>query len=161
MNTLKSFVRFANFLAFTLSLLIFCFPTVAMAEVITPDVCQNPKTAGNNSQPFRSIQINDGKFNVCSQGYLKEKKEIRSVKVALNPASATGTIDKIIIGIPGPEKKFSKIEFGCPSNTIKEGTDLIQTCGGPAILEAGLVEYQAQGHGFGAEPVQLKVKFSA
>lgn len=151
MNTLKSCVRFAKFLAFTLSLLIFCFPTVAMADTYT-----NPEQTVKNPGSLRQIEIKDGSFNVDTHGYLKEKREIRAVKVSLNPATATGIIDEIVITGPG-----GKHEFGCPPNQVKQGTDLIQACGGPAILQAGDVQYHAKGHGFGSETVKLEVNFSA
>ncbi len=150
MNTLKSFVRFAKFFAFTLSLLMFCFPTVAMANTCTnPELVVHPKA-------FKQITINGGSFDFTTPvGCLEEKEAIRSVTVSLVPPTATGTIDEIVITGPG-----GKREFGCEPKQVKQGAEVIQACGGPAILEAGDVQYHAKGHGFGAEPVELEVGFS-
>jgi hypothetical protein len=76
--------------------------------------------------------------------------------VSLEPSTATGRIDKIEITGSG-----GKREFVCMPGKVHQGTNLIELCGGPAILEAGDVRYQAQGSGFGTEPAILKVEFKS
>jgi hypothetical protein len=44
------------------------------------------------------------------------------------------------------------IEFGCVNLKVSQGTDLIKSCGGPALLAAGETTYQAAGADFGPEP---------
>ncbi|MFP4409972.1 hypothetical protein [Coleofasciculus sp.] len=155
MNSLKKSIHLAMILAFALSFIMFCFPTVAMA-----DTCTNPgNPVPNPTVPFdgRMIHVENGKFDVDTQvRCLNKPKVIRAAIVSLYPATATGSIDQIVI--TGPN---GKREFGCTPRKVVQGTDLIAACGGPAVLEAGDVRYQAQGSGFGEEPVKLGITFSS
>jgi len=58
-----------------------------------------------------------------------------------------GEIDEIIITGPGVDGPATR-EFGCINQRVQDGTDLIKTCGGPAVLKAGQTKYVANGHGF-------------
>ncbi|MEG4245816.1 MULTISPECIES: hypothetical protein [unclassified Microcoleus] len=151
MNSMKQPIRLAKFLAFALSVLMFCFPTAAMADTCTSS--ENPVIP----QPLRQIKIDNGSFNVDTNiRCLKESKRIDTAVVSLEPSTATGIIDKIEITGPG-----GKREFGCMASKVQQGTNLIELCGGPAILEAGDVRYQAQGSGFGTEPAILSINFKS
>lgn len=144
-------MQLAKFLAFALSVFIFCFPTAAMADTCTSP--ENPVMP----QPLRQIQIDNGSFNVDTNiRCLKESKRIDTAVVSLKPSTATGRIDKIEITGSG-----GKREFGCVPSKVQQGTNLIELCGGPAILEAGDVRYQAQGSGFGTDPVMLSINFKS
>jgi len=43
------------------------------------------------------------------------------------------------------------IEFGCVNLKVSQGTDLIKSCGGPALLASGETTYEAAGANFGPE----------
>jgi hypothetical protein len=152
MNSLKKSMGWAKVLtfAFALSCLMFFFPTTAMAGS-----CSGvPVTPGS---PFKTITIRDGSFSVQTPPICLSRPEvIRSVKVSLTPSTATGNIDSIII--TGPE---GKREFGCNPQAVKQGTNLIRACGGPAVLDTGDTIYMATGSGFTGDRVQLTVNFSS
>jgi hypothetical protein len=154
MSSWKKFMGWAKILtvAFALSLLMFCFPTTAMAFSCTPG-----EPVVNPGSPFKEITIpHGGSFDVntgivCLAG----SRAIRAVTVSLQPTNVTGKIDEIII--TGPNGR----EFGCNPGTVSNGLNLINTCGGPAILEAGDTVYSAKGSFSGSSPVKLKVEFSS
>jgi hypothetical protein len=103
------------------------------------------------------IPINNGSFQVDTGiKCLGQPKVIRSAIVSVIPENAVGSIDSIIItGANG------KREFGCTPSKVKQGTNLIRACGGPAVLESGDVRYEAKGSNFGSEPVRLGINFSS
>jgi hypothetical protein len=63
------------------------------------------------------------------------------------PDSETGKIDNIVI--TGSE---GQREFGCAGLQVTNGTDLVQECGGPAVLKAGQTTYEAKGSDFAPNP---------
>lgn len=65
----------------------------------------------------------------------------------MQPDDETGTIDAIVITRPNGER-----EFACAGLKVQNGTDLIKSCGSPAILEAGKTSYMAMGSGFAPNP---------
>jgi hypothetical protein len=67
--------------------------------------------------------------------------------VSLEPPDQTGTIDAIVITRPN-----GKREFACAGLKVQNGTDLIKSCGGPAVLETGETTYVAMGSGFAPNP---------
>ncbi|WP_414623426.1 hypothetical protein [Calothrix sp. CCY 0018] len=99
--------------------------------------------ADANMGVLKSIPIQGGSFKVNPVQHINHQETIRSAVVALEPANETGTIDAIVI--TGPN---GKREFGCSGLKVKDGTDLIQSCGGPAVLEPGETSYMAMGSGF-------------
>jgi len=132
---LKKSLSLVNICALAISLAILCFPAVAMAD------------AENFTQKVeKTIMVQNGSFAVKVTGDVKESKMIRSVIVSL-PDSETGTIENIAITGSGGQR-----EFGCAGLQVKNGTDLIQECGGPAVLEAGKTTYEAKGIDFAPNP---------
>ncbi|MEO1427787.1 MAG: hypothetical protein AAFV71_01725 [Cyanobacteria bacterium J06633_8] len=129
MSTLKKLISSVKILAICAVLILGLFSPTAMAE--------------NHGDMLKSISIEGGSFKVNPVKPLNHQATIRSAVVALEPANETGTIDAIVI--TGPD---GKREFGCAGLKIKNGTDLIKSCGGPAILEPGATSYMAIGSGF-------------
>ncbi len=144
----------AKMFALAISLLVFCFPTVAMADTAS---CTSTDTVKHPGTPFRMITINNGSFKVdTGVKCLNKPRTIRAAIVSLFPATATGSIDKLVITDPQGNP-----EFGCEPRKVVQGTDLIGACGGPAVLEAGDIRYEAQGSGFGEGEVHLGITFSS
>ncbi len=138
MNSLKKFIQTAKVLAFTLLLVILCFPTNAMALSL-------PKAGDFLGLP-QSVPIENGSFDVKVTGTLAEDTRIGSAVISLPPGGETGVIEQIII--TGPD---GKIEYGCQNEPVTTGTDLIRECGGPAYLIQGETTYTAKGSGFTPE----------
>jgi hypothetical protein len=138
MKSLKKFIQTAKVLAFTLLLVISCFPTAAMALSL-PEV-------GDFLGLPQSVPIVNGSFDVSVPGVLKEDTRIGSAVIILPPGGETGVIEKIII--TGPD---GKIEYGCEDQPVQTGSDLIMECGGPAYLIKGATTYTAKGSGFEPE----------
>lgn len=138
MKSLNKFIQTAKVLAFTLLLVISCFPTAAMALSL-------PRADDFLGLP-RSVSIVDGKFDVSVTGRLIEDTRIGSAVISLPPDSETGEIEEIII--TGPD---GKIEYGCKNLPAKTGVNLILECGGPAYLLQGSTTYRAKGFGFKPE----------
>ncbi len=145
MNSLKKSVRLAKILVVALSFLILCFSTPALADTIN-------LTDAAAKDLLESIQITKGKFSVDVKAKVPGQITVRRAVVSL-PSGETGKINKIVI--TGPN---GKREFGCQGIQVKDGTDLIKACGGPAVLEAGKTSYIAEGSDFGPNPdAKLKV----
>lgn len=145
-NSLKNSMHWAKILtfAFALSFLMFFFPTTAMANS-----CQAaPGTV------FKELPVNRGSFRYAVTKPVEKELAIRSVIVCLDPPIATGKIESIIID--GPSGR----EFGCFPTRVRQGTNLISACGGPAILRRGETTYRASGSGFTPEQVKLTVSLS-
>jgi hypothetical protein len=147
MSSWKKFMGWAKILtvAFALSLAMFCFPTTAMA-----DCGPVPGTI------FKAIPVQNGQFSYKATQTLPYPAVIRSVKVCVEPPSATGRIEQI--KITGPD---GRIEFGCYPYAVEQGSNLIRACGGPAVLMPGDTTYQAIGGGFTPENVRLTVNLSS
>lgn len=146
MNSLKKSMRLAKVLAFTLSFLIFCFSTAAMAATDTfTEVVQE------------SVQFTNGMFNVNKTGDVSSKTTITSAVVSLS-GSENGTIDSIEIIGPNGETEFS-----CKHIKVSNGTNLITNCGkGKANLAKGSTTYVAAGSGFNPNTSgTLKVNLSS
>ena len=91
------------------------------------------------------ITITKGSFDFSTKNDSPEFT-VRSAIVSL-PEGESGNIDEIII--TGPE---GQREFGCFNiKGVKNGTNLISDCGGPAVLKAGKTVYKAKGSGFDPE----------
>ena len=138
MKSLKKFIQTAKVLAFTLLVVISCFPTAAMALSL-------PKAGDFLGLP-QSVSIVNGKFDVSVTGTLKEDTRIGSAVISLPPDSETGVIEEIFI--TGPD---GKIEYGCKDQPVKTNVNLIMECGGPAYLLQGSTTYRAKGFGFKPE----------
>ena len=138
MKSLKKFIQTAKVLAFTLLLVISCFPTAAMALSL-------PKVGDFLGLP-QSVPIVNGSFDVSVPGVLKEDTRIGSAVISLPPGGERGIIEEIII--TGPD---GKIEYGCKNQPVTTGSNLILECGGPAYLLQGSTTYRAKGSGFAPE----------
>jgi hypothetical protein len=138
MKSLKKFIQTAKVLAFTLLLVISCFPTAAMALSL-------PREGDFLGLP-QSVPIVNGSFDVSVTGTLKEDTRIGGALISLPPSAEIGVIEKIII--TGPE---GNIEYGCQNQPVETGIDLIMECGGPAYLMKGATTYTAKGSGFKPE----------
>ena len=138
MKSLKKFIQTAKVLAFTLLLVISCFPTAAMALSV-------PKAGDFLGLP-QSVPIVDGSFDVSVPGTLKEDTRIGSAVISLPPGGENGVIEEILITGPNGIK-----EYGCQNQPVKTGSDLIMECGGPAYLLKGSTTYRAKGSGFKPE----------
>ena len=138
MKSLTKIIQTAKVLAFTVLLVISCFPTAAMAISL-------PKAGDFLGLP-QSVPIVDGSFDVSVTGTLKEDTRIGSAVISLPPGGETGVIEQIII--TGPD---GKIEYGCQNQPVTTGSNLIQECGGPAYLLKGSTTYTAKGAGFDPE----------
>lgn len=125
MSTLKKLMNSVKILAICAVLVVGLFAPSAMADMrVGP------------------IPIKGGSFNIHSVGSINQQT-VRSAIVALEPANETGTIEAIVITGPEGER-----ELGCPNLKVENGIDLIQSCGGPAVLKAGETTYMAKGSGF-------------
>jgi hypothetical protein len=97
------------------------------------------------------VSIRNGRFSVSTESKVPQDFIVRSAIVSL-PDGVTGTIDEInISALPSKSEIGSaqRVEFGCSSiKNVKNGTNLIKVCGGPAVLKAGNTSYQAQGSDF-------------
>jgi hypothetical protein len=138
MKSLKKIIQTAKVLAFTLLLVISCFPTAAMA-------LSRPKVGDFLAFP-QSVPIVNGSFDVSVTGTLQEDTRIGSAIISLPPGGESGVIEKIII--TGPD---GKIEYGCQDEPVTTGINLIRECGGPAYLLQGSTTYSAKGSGFEPE----------
>jgi hypothetical protein len=116
-------------------LLLVCFTSTAMAAGNTVDLMKKIPIKGSTFEYSRTIPNNPS-----------ETLTIRSARVTLLPATATGTLDSIVI--TGPDGR----EFGCTGVKVTNGINLIKSCGGPATLKAGgATTYAVKGSNFGPE----------
>lgn len=135
----KSFIC-ATALTIIFSFLTFFSPIPAMAD------SGFSMTQSEDAIRFE-ISIKDGGFGVDVPASVPEPSlTVRSAIVSL-PAGESGTIQSIIITGPDGAR-----EFGCSNIKIKDGTDLIKACGGPAVLKPGTTRYQANGKDFIPNP---------
>ncbi|WP_013320960.1 hypothetical protein [Gloeothece verrucosa] len=137
MNLLNKSLIWANVFAIAISFVTFFFPATAMADVGVPSA----------KDIFKSIAIQNGTFKLQRERVLDMAEPVRSAIVAL-PDGETGMIELIQIVNVSPNGQ-QEIEFGCSNLKVKNKTDLIQSCGGPAILKPGLTIYRASGKDFG------------
>jgi hypothetical protein len=129
MILVKKLVSYVKILIVCAVLILSSFTSVAMADT--------------NIDVLKSLPVEGGDFKYSVTRNLPVSATIRSAVVALAPVSETGTIDAIVI--TGPN---GKREFACSGLKVQNGTDLIQSCGGPAVLESGDTTYTAIGSGF-------------
>ncbi|NEQ98871.1 MAG: hypothetical protein F6K30_19480 [Cyanothece sp. SIO2G6] len=98
---------------------------------------------------------------------------IRSVIVSFQPEDVTGTISSISIVRGTPPEDAHKFEntddwtdkvteFGCSNIKVKNGDDLVISCGGTAVLKPGMTFYSAAGKDFKSShfPIKFKVTLS-
>ncbi len=103
-----------------------------------------PAIAQATCIPEGPVQITNGSFSYINTEPVPKYIKVRSATVEGLPPGETGTIDEIII--TGPN---GKREYGCSGiNNVEDGTDLVQSCGGPAVLKAGSTTYEAKGSNF-------------
>lgn len=130
MNSLNKVLNSFKILAVTFSLLLCFFTSPAIAA---QEHCRPPKGP---------IHVQNASFDYSNTGNINHDFTVRSAIVSL-PEGETGTIDEIIITGPDGNR-----EFGCSNIKVKNGTNLIPACGGPAVLKAGTTTYQAKGSYF-------------
>lgn len=135
MNLVKKLIRSVKMLAICAVLTIAFFCPVAMADT--------GASTSNEIDILKHISIEGGSFKVNPVRPIDQQKTIRYAVVSLEPSYETGVIDAIVI--TGPN---GKREFGCAGLKVQNGTDLIRSCGGPAVLEPGETSYMAIGSGF-------------
>lgn len=122
-----------------------------------------PAMADNNLCIYEGpVSIYDGSFKVETVNYLPMDFTVRSAIVSL-PEGESGIIDRILItrpdeGLGCPDAgsaivdgKPVCIEFGCSGIQVENGTNLVLSCGGPAVLKAAETTYKAQGSNFGPQ----------
>lgn len=122
MNTIKNSMRLAKIFAFALSVVIFFFPSVAMATTIHPP-CTNFDNGGVSKTEI--FPILPGQTKILKG----EVTELTDNSIVLDALYITDAFD----GRP---------KYYCPNApfTVKQGDDLIGKCGGgdPADFEEGL-----------------------
>lgn len=97
---------------------------------------------------LKEVKVKDGAFEVKVSTPIHPPGDqplvVRKALVSLSPETLQqGVVNSI--KITGPDG----IEFGCVNLKVKQGTDLVKSCGGPAILKKGMTTYEANGSGFG------------
>jgi len=125
MSTIKNSMRLAKICAFALSVVIFCFPTVAMAASV--DLCE--------CFGF------DGGFDFSVPASVPIDATVNSVIVSKLGEGETLEIDKIEI-----TNQNGGVEYNCSQApfSIADGDDLIAKCAsGPAMLSSGPATYTA------------------
>lgn len=137
MGLRKLSIHLVEIALMALTILFLCVPGSAMADSST--LLKTLQGAISEQ-----IEITGGGFSISPplETAVPQPITIRSAVVSL-PEGETGTLEKIIITGPTGER-----EFGCFNIKIQNGTDLIKSCGGPAVLEAGKTLYEAQGNHF-------------
>jgi hypothetical protein len=149
MNRWQTFVRSISFFTVSLALMLFFLAPVASARVMSPLEMSAIERVFN-------AEVKDGTFTVDVTFPVDNRLRVGAAVISL-PENETGTIDSIIITGPNGDR-----ELGCEGLKVENGTDLIQSCGGPAYLEIGETRYQAQGSNFQPNPdVNLEVKLAA
>jgi len=143
MNSLKKFIQTAKILAFTLLLVILCFPTAAMAQGYN-DFLGLPE----------KVCVLDGSFDVNKTDDLAKDTRVDSATINLL-VDGSGIIDELLI--LGPEGK-DDIEYQCSNIQVRNNLDLIRECSGPAYLKKGKTTYQAKGSDFVPEDNILKIE---
>lgn len=105
----------------------------------------------------KMVDVKDGSFGPFSVSTtippLPGDKPLRigSALVSLSPDTLKEGVVKSI-KITRKVGNDDIIEFGCVNLKVSQGTDLIKSCGGPALLAAGETTYEATGTNFGPEP---------
>ncbi len=139
---MKKSLILASLFAIAVSFLTFFFPATAMADAGAP--------SAKTTDIFKSISVKDGTFGVQRKRVIETTEPVRSAIVSL-PDAETGVIESIQIVNIAPDG-HEEIEFGCSNLKVKNKTDLIASCGGPAILKPGLTVYRASGKDFKPTP---------
>jgi hypothetical protein len=146
MNSFKKLLQLSKFLLVTLVFSLFLFSQIAIAQDATEMAA---------IEKMFEADIQGGTFTVDVKD-LDVKNDLRVGSAVLSlPDGETGTIEEI--AITGPDGKI----FGCKNLKVQNGTDLIQSCGGPAYLKVGTTTYYAKGSNFQPQTdLKLRVKLS-
>lgn len=142
MKSLQKLWQSVSLLLVCLSLVIFGFATSAIASIQVADA---PCIFGKEFI-LCEAQITGGEFTVKAPASVPGPITVRSAVLSL-PDDETGKITKIVI--TGPDNQR---EFGCENINVKNGTNLIKECGGPAVLKPGDTLYIAAGNNFKPDP---------
>jgi hypothetical protein len=142
-NKLSVLVTKVISIAFALLLLVGITPAMA-ARIPTP-----PLTASIGSSGSFMIDTSKAPPGSPPAPVLSKDATVRSAVLAI-PNGETGFIEKIkISAVPAPPENPSGIVYGCLNIKVKNKIDLIESCGGPAVLKANVVyKYEAIGKGF-------------
>jgi hypothetical protein len=136
----------SRLIAFAISLvlsIVVLGPMPAFADGMSPEAMAAIKDM------MQSVPIQGGTFSVTKElsiPPLPKPLRIAQAIVSLSPEPMKRGLVKSI-KITGP----NGIEFGCVNLKVEPGTDLIKSCGGPALLESGPTVYEANGVDFGPE----------
>jgi hypothetical protein len=149
MDFQKIYIRLVKIFTISLAVILFGVITPAFAAII-------------NTAPFQlKADIKNGAFVVDTN---------KGGKTTPNPLTAKTVVRRAILVLPDGEFgtiKSIKIDgitttgdnqniFGCGPINVKNGLDLIKTCGGPAEINGNTslasFRYQAEGLGFGPNP---------
>ena len=136
MSLQKISVLLTKTIAFVLSVFLFLSTMPALAASMGPRVI----TAEIGS---------DGQFSINIPMTMPVDKVIRSAVLDLQ-SSGSGIIESIQIKDNNPpESNPSGLIFGCVNLRVKDKTNLIKSCGGPAKLQSSTkYSYVANGSGF-------------
>lgn len=148
MNAQVLFARLTKAFALALSILLFFSSAPAMAKVI----CTNAELVAT---------VTNGSFKVSTPllpNPLTGKATVRRAILVL-PDGEFGTIKTIKISGKLRQSDGTLVDanvFGCNNTNVRNGTDLIKACGGPAVIPDNTTleefQYQAEGIGFGPNP---------
>jgi hypothetical protein len=129
---------------------------LALAVVLVPvsKAFASPPAIDGGLAFVEKVPIKDGKFTATARtnvpgphdGAPGKPIRIEQALVSLSPDSLKEGVVRSI-KITGPKG----VEFGCVNLKVQDGTDLIKSCGGPALLEPGDTLYEASGDDFGPD----------
>jgi hypothetical protein len=145
MNLKRISIQLAKILSLALSVILFMNASPAVASVIPTPF---PLTANVKGGSF-TVDTKEVKNPLTSKAVVRRA-------ILILPDGEFGTIKSI--KITGRKKAGEPIQnlFGCVNTNIKNGTDLIKACGGPAeipdLSKLETFQYQAEGTGFGPNP---------
>lgn len=145
-----AFARLAKIFALVLSIFFFFSSEPAMAKLICP------QTQINGQVVDLAATVKNGSFTLDAtfDNPLPSEANVRRAILVL-PDAEVGTIKSIEITGTAADGSTTPL-FGCINTNVRNGTDLIKACGGPAKLPnkdtLTKLRYKAEGIGFGPNP---------
>lgn len=134
-NAIKNSIHLAKIFAFAVSIVIFFFPTVAMADSFS---------SFGKLTAF-SVDINNGNLNLNIPGIqVKETEDIVAAVSLFKTVEGKGKIDTLKI-----TKDDGTVALNCAPFNVNRTEDLLKSCGTSNIkLTDGYYRYEATGHDF-------------